>query len=130
MDEFEGAEELRRDRDLAPVFGATLEGPDANGAGVEVAVSGAQCEDLGNAGAGVSQGQREGLVGGLPGACGGLEETGALLRGEVFAATRVDQADGFGVRCEIFALRVVAVRLSDGLAQSRYCESLSLFPID
>ena len=80
------------------MFGATLEGPDVNGAGVEVDVLGAQREDLGYAGAGVSQGQREGLVGGLPGACGGLEEAGALVRGEVFAAAGVDQADGFGVR--------------------------------
>ena len=98
MDELEGAEELRWDRDLAPVFRATLEGPDANGAGVEVDVLGAQGEDLGDAGAGVSQGQREGLVGGLPGACGGLEEAGAFVRGEVFSAAGVDQADGFGVR--------------------------------
>ena len=71
MDELEGAEELRWDRDLAPVFRATLEGLDANGAGVEVDVLGAQGEDLEMRGAGVSQGQREGLVGGLPGACGG-----------------------------------------------------------
>ena len=98
MDEFEGAEELRWDRDLAPVFRATLEGPDANGAGVEVDVLGAQGEDLGDAGAGVSQGQREGLVGGLPGACGGLEEAGAFVRGEVFSAAGVDQEDGFSVR--------------------------------
>ena len=98
MDELEGAEELRWDRDLAPVFRATLEGPDANGAGVEVDVLGAQGEDLGDAGAGVSQGQREGLVGGLPGACGGLEEAGAFVRGEVFSAAGVDQEDGFSVR--------------------------------
>ena len=47
----------------------------------------------------MSQGQREGLVARaawrVP---GGLEEAGAFVRGEVFSAAGVDQADGFGVR--------------------------------
>ena len=75
VNEFEGAEEVRRDRDLAPILDATLEGLDADGAGVEIVVLAAEGEDLGDAGVDVGQGEREGLVGGLLGAGrGGLEE--------------------------------------------------------
>ena len=42
--------ELGRDRDLAPVLGASLEGADPDGAGVEIQVSAVGREDLGDTG--------------------------------------------------------------------------------
>ncbi len=78
------------------MLGAALQGADPDRGGVDVV--GAEREDLGDAGAGVSRGEGEGQVGGLRGAGGGREEAGALVRGEVFAAAGVDQADGLGVR--------------------------------
>ena len=76
VDELKSTQEFRRDRDLAPVLGAELRAADPDG--VEVDFLGVQREDLGDPRAGVRQGEREGLVGGLPGAGGGLEEASAL----------------------------------------------------
>ena len=55
------------------MLGASLEGADPDGAGVEIQVSAVGREDLGDAGAGVGQGEREGLVAGLGTARGGVQ---------------------------------------------------------
>lgn len=90
VDELEYAQVVARQRDFAPVFGATFEGPDADGAGVEIDIEGPQGEELADAGAGVREGEGEGLVLRLwLAGCGG-KETGSFFCREVFAAVVVD----------------------------------------
>ena len=63
MDELEGAEQLGRDGDLAPVLGAALQGPYPDRGGLEVDVHGPDGQGLGDPGAGVGEREGEGLVG-------------------------------------------------------------------
>ena len=63
MDEFEGAEQIGRDGDLALVLGAALQGPDPDRGGLEVDVHRPDGPGFGDPGAGVREG--EGLVLGL-----------------------------------------------------------------
>ena len=51
------AEQLGRDGNLAPALGAALQGPDPDRGGLEVDVPGTDCQDFGDTGAGVRQGE-------------------------------------------------------------------------
>lgn len=94
VDELEGPQHLVRQRDLAPMLGAALERADADRGGVQVDICRAEREDLGEPGAGVSEGQCEGLPVRLLFPGRGGQEPAAFFVGEVFAAFGVDELDG------------------------------------
>ena len=94
VDELEGPQHVVRQRDLAPVLGAALERADADRGGVQVDICRAERQDLGKSGAGVGEGQCEGLPVRLPFPGRGLQEPVAFFVGEVLAAFGVDELDG------------------------------------
>ena len=66
VDELEGAQNVGWQWDLAPVLGAALERADSDRGRVEVDISRAECEDLGEPGAGMSEGQAKVCRSGSP----------------------------------------------------------------
>ena len=93
MDELESAEQLGRDRDLAPTLGAALQGPDPDRGGLKVDVPGANGQGFGNPGAGMGERERKSLAGRPRRPGGSLEETPAFIGGEVLAAAGVDELE-------------------------------------
>ena len=89
MDELEGAEQLGRDGDLAPVLGAALQGPDPDRGGLDVDVHGPDGQGLGDPGGGVCEREGEGLVGRPRRQARGFEEALALIGGQVLPAAGV-----------------------------------------
>ncbi len=95
MDELEGAEQLGRDGDLAPVLGAALQGSDPDRGGLDVDVHGPDGQGLGDSGAGEGEREGEGLVGRPRRQARGFEEALVLICGEALAAA--DHARYFAV---------------------------------
>ena len=86
-DNLESAERLGRDGYLAPTLGAALRGPYPDRASLEIGVDRSDGQGFGDPGAGVSEREGEGLVGGSWCPDGGFEEAPALIGGEVPVST-------------------------------------------
>ncbi len=90
MDELERTERLGGNKDLTRAFGAALQGPDPDRGSFEVDVPRANGQGFGSPGAGTGKRESEGLVGRPRRSSGGLEETPALIGGEVRTVAGVD----------------------------------------
>ena len=93
MGELEGTDDGGGDRRFAPALGAALQGPEPDGAGLEVDVLRPDGQGFGDPGAGARERECEGLVGRLRRQGGGGEEALALIGGQVFPAAGVDELE-------------------------------------
>ena len=93
MDELEGAEQIGRDGDFAPVLGAALQGPSPDRGGLELDVHGPNGQGPGDPGAGVGEREDEGLVGRPWCQARGFKIALALIGGQVLPAAGVDELE-------------------------------------